>query len=465
MAKRFNIADFAAPAVSDLDTEEVTLIPWTKLVENPRNFYNASDVVDLADSIQVNGLLDPLVVYPIPGSESGSFRLLSGHRRLRAIKHLVAEGREPERWTKIPCRVLPAPDSEAREDLMLIHANSTGRVRTPAELSTEAERLTAALVVLKEQGVELPGRLRGVVAAAIGVSQSKLARLKVIQDKLRVPGFKAAFENGKLAEAVAYDVARMEPRDQCKLLDRVVDAGLTFDKLDMRTAARLRKQVEKGESTAQELAVYCEKTGLDIRDGDYSPLFAELVAAAVPRNSQVGLSTCPTKATGVLHLRRVGLMYSGGHGGRVNWSSDPSGLVIEKPICRRFSWAEVWELLALASLRPAAPAPADVSESDHSGEETREAAPAAEAPQPAAPERWRRCSVHDPEDGQTVILLIEGVDGGYWTAHPAVYREERDAYEDLRGFALAAGGCDLTVGGEAFWIPAPDIPSPPPARG
>lgn len=459
---RFSIADFAAPAVSDLDTEEVTLIPWTKLVENPRNFYNTSDVADLADSIQVNGLLDPLVVYPIPGSESGSYRLLSGHRRLRAIKHLVAERREPERWTKIPCRVLPAPESEAREDLMLIHANSTGRVRTPGELSTEAERLTAALVALKEQGVELPGRLRGVVAAAIGVSQSKLARLKVIRDKLMVPGFKAAFEKGKLPEAVAYDVARMEQAAQYKLLDRVVDAGLTFDKLDMRTASRLKKQVEKGESTNQELAVFCEKRGLAIRDGDYSPLFAELVAAAVPRDFQEGLSSCPTKATGVFHLRRVGVMHYSVHGGPVSYSADPSGLLIERPICRRFSWAEVWELLALASLQQPEAAPTDVSDSDRAQPE----APAAETQQPALPERWRRCDVYDPADGQSVILLTEGVDGGYWTAHPAIYREERDAYEDLSGFALAAGGCDLTVGGEAYWIPAPEkLPAPPPARG
>lgn len=465
MAKpKFSIADFAAPAVSDLDTEEVTLIPWAKLVENPRNFYNAADVADLADSIQLNGLLDPLVVYPIPGSESGSYRLLSGHRRLRAIKQLVAEGREPQRWTKIPCRVLPAPESEAREDLMLIHANSTGRVRTPGELSTEAERLTAALVALKEQGVELPGRLRGVVADAIGVSQSKLARLKIIRDKLCVPGFKVAFEKGKLPEAVAYEVARMEPGDQYKLLDRVVDAGLTFDKLDMRTASRLKKQVEKGESTTQELAVFCEKRGLAIRDGDYSPLFAELVATAIPNNFREGLSTCQTKATGVLHLRRIGFMHCGGHDGSVSYSSDPSGLKIAAPICRRFSWPEVWELLALASLRQTAPAPADVSDSDHSGEGAREAAPEAQ-PYGEAVRRWRRCSAHDPEDGQEVILLTEGVDGGYWTAHPAVYREARGAYEDLSGFALAAGGCDLTADGDAYWIPAPDIPALPSARG
>lgn len=89
-------------------------------------------------------------------------------------------------------------------ELQLIFANSTARVLTNAEISRQAERMEMLLYQLKEEGYEFPGRMRDQVAAACKVSAPKLARLKVIREKLKAPEFLLLFEKDKLPEQTAY---------------------------------------------------------------------------------------------------------------------------------------------------------------------------------------------------------------------------------------------------------------------
>ena len=94
-------------------------------------------------------------------------------------------------------------------ELQLILANSTARVLSNAEISKQAERMEVLLYQLKEEGYEFPGRMRDQVAAACQVSAPKLARLKVIREKLKAPEFLLLFEKDRLAEQAAYTIARL----------------------------------------------------------------------------------------------------------------------------------------------------------------------------------------------------------------------------------------------------------------
>ena len=65
MSKKFNLAEFVQPeAVSELDPMSIREIPLPKIIANGRNLYGVRDVEDLADSIKLSGLLEPLIVYP-----------------------------------------------------------------------------------------------------------------------------------------------------------------------------------------------------------------------------------------------------------------------------------------------------------------------------------------------------------------------------------------------------------------
>ena len=210
MAKKFNLADFLPGTgnVSNLDTMEISLIPWENIRANDANFYIVGNVEDLRNSIQMHGLLDPITV--TPDEEDDRYLLISGHRRFKAWGLLRQE--DPERYEKIPAMIRRF-ESKALSELALIMANSATRVLTPAELSRQAERVERLFYDLKEAGYEFPGRMRDQVAAACKVSASKLARLKVIREKLS-PSWAPLWEEGKLPEVTAYELAQAAPEIQ-----------------------------------------------------------------------------------------------------------------------------------------------------------------------------------------------------------------------------------------------------------
>lgn len=210
---KFNIGEFAkslqAAAVSNLDTAptQVQRIPLEDILPNEGNFYALRDLEPLADSIAMEGLLDPLVVTPHPEAE-GKYRIVSGHRRRAAIEKLVKDKAHPrEDLRLVPCMVR-AYQSEAMAQLQLILANSTARVLTSAETMKQAQQMELLLYQLKEEGYEFPGRMRDQVAAACKVSAPKLARLKVIREHL-IGQYMALFEKDKLPEQTAYALARL----------------------------------------------------------------------------------------------------------------------------------------------------------------------------------------------------------------------------------------------------------------
>lgn len=73
-------------------------------------------------------------------------------------------------------------------------------------------RVEILLYQLKEEGQEFPGRMRDQVAKACKVSAPKLARLKVIREKLKATELVYLFEKDKLSDQAAYALARL-PED------------------------------------------------------------------------------------------------------------------------------------------------------------------------------------------------------------------------------------------------------------
>lgn len=224
MAKKFNLAALVPEmeAVSESDTPRITMIPITELRPNGGNFYDTSNIDDLVDSIELNGLLEPLCVFR-RAQGTGSYVIFSGHRRYLALHLLYKKDRA--RWNEVPCIVFPDPHDANRETVMLIHANSTGRVLSNWEKAEQALRLKKALVAMREGGAELPGRIRDLVAAEMQMSASKLARLEAIGNNLKFPGFADAWRDGKLGESVAYEISKLPMDKQMDVWDGMVSAG------------------------------------------------------------------------------------------------------------------------------------------------------------------------------------------------------------------------------------------------
>lgn len=228
--KNFDITKFAATLPPEGVPESGTTleIAVDDIVDNPRNFYPRPDnaaLAELMESIRANGLLEPPTVV---AAGEGKYRLISGHSRMEAVRLLASSRDEGEakRFAAVLCRVLPDMTPE-QEECAVIEANRQ-RLKSPALLAQEAERLTAMYIRRREAGEELPGRIRDRVAEAMQVNKTKLANLSAIKRGLKVPGIVRKWEAGDIPEAAALEIARMDDETQYRLLDWIIDHCRTW---------------------------------------------------------------------------------------------------------------------------------------------------------------------------------------------------------------------------------------------
>ncbi len=194
--------------VSKMDTGEILEIKVSLLDPNPNNFFSVEeDITALCESIKVNGLLQSPVVTP---SEDGRYRIIAGHRRHKALQALSKE--LPDKFGTVLCRVV-RPSSPALEELMLIQTNTEAREIGYAERNEAAKRVEKILVSLKEQGVELPGKMRSHVARLIKASESQIARAKYIAEHL-IEQFQKA---SGISDSTAYKLAHLPSVQQADL--------------------------------------------------------------------------------------------------------------------------------------------------------------------------------------------------------------------------------------------------------
>lgn len=77
-----------------ITSETVVRIPVEKLIENSFNAeIPVEDLNELAKSIRKIGLMNPVLVY---AREDGTYEIISGHRRVRAMRDIL-------KYTEIPC--------------------------------------------------------------------------------------------------------------------------------------------------------------------------------------------------------------------------------------------------------------------------------------------------------------------------------------------------------------------------
>ena len=355
---RVSLADAIRGAVSDLDTaqrEQIEYIEEPRISGDDDNFYSIEGIEELAANIELVGLQQPLRVRPDPDAEGG-YIVVSGHRRLTAIR-TICKVDEPEKWKTVPCIVERGELSPAMRELRLIMANSDTRRMSGAEIAEQAERLTECLSKLKEEGLELSGRTRDMVAGILNVSKTRLATLKVINDKLH-ERLKGMYDAGSIPEATAYRLAREDVQVQSQIYTKLsgklpsmteeqVAAAIEnakridFDTLDRATS------VKKDDVPDFSVAEYLAE-----REKENNIFYAAI--AAMPDMFLSYLRKCKTRQDGIEALKSsIGKSYFSLYGSSNDYAATPKGLTIHQmskhPVTR--TWAEVWDTIAVLALR------------------------------------------------------------------------------------------------------------------
>ena len=228
MAKKFNLAELMGEAVSKSDTGEMRVeqIPLAEIEENENNSYAQTGIDDLAESIKVIGLQQPLVVRR---KTEGGYLLLAGHRRRNALALL-------DRKTA-PCIVLDADLDPSIQTLILHWTNTMARGGgglTAEYTGQAAKEIEAALKDLQARGVvELPGKLRTYVAEVLKTSESQIARAKAIDNGL-TEAWQGDFKCHRINDSAAYELSQCDADLQRELHGAYKDRYWSLDSKKIR---------------------------------------------------------------------------------------------------------------------------------------------------------------------------------------------------------------------------------------
>ena len=169
------------------------------LIPSKGNFYSVEDVQDLKQSIELLGVLQPLLV--TDKEEDGKRRIIAGHRRRLAVMQLVEEGKE--RFRYVPILIKPTQNA-ILDKLALIMANRF-REKTDWEKMTEALETEDLVLKLKET-TNIPGRTRDLLAEILETSPAQVGRYKAIYNNL-IPELMAEFKANNIVVSVIYEVS------------------------------------------------------------------------------------------------------------------------------------------------------------------------------------------------------------------------------------------------------------------
>lgn len=441
MAKKFNLSDYieADPERFNLNQMEITPIPLGMIDTNWKNFYSVDfQEVDLAESIKISGLLTPLGVIAGPG---GRWKLISGHRRYRALRYLrdtEPDGRE--RWDTVPCVVYPSPEDADREELMLIHANAQ-RIKNGSEIAKEAEKTLQILTRMKERGVELPGRMRDRVAEALQVSSARLARLDAIKKNLAYPGWVRAWEKQEINEAVAYRLSQLDYSQQMNAADWMIDHHIEHKDVTVKNIEEaLAHPPLTNPGCADPLAYEEDPVKVD-RELARRAGFLGYFSGARFANRKDGMDQL--KVT----FRHAGHCSDGLH-----WNGDPKGIRFEEPVEWLLGWGALYDALAANALDAAI-----------EGATTGEAPAGGASPAPTKakelprnivndlPGAWHRLGEENPMDGELIATTSAG---GAWMADIWRWHDGRVYNPNDRSFRKP---CEIDTG-DSLWTPLPEFP-------
>lgn len=194
------------------DYEEIYLSPYEVKDAQENTHQKLEGIEELADNFLTVGQEQPTVLARV----NGEFRIIDGHRRNAANIFNLERGYKE--YEKIKYRYKDM--SEAMYELRLLAGNGYTQELTAYEKVRLVERTKAALIRAKEEdGLEIQGKMRDLIAAMIQESGTNVARMENINNNA-TQAVKEQLKEGNLGLTAAYEAAKLEPEEQDDIAER-----------------------------------------------------------------------------------------------------------------------------------------------------------------------------------------------------------------------------------------------------
>lgn len=206
-------------------------LPITKVEprqNQPRTVFDDEALQELADSIALHGVLQPITVRAL---DSGYYQIIAGERRWRASR--LAGLKE------VPVRIIQADDREAQE-LALVE-NLQREDLSPMEEARGFRLLMEEYGLTQEAVSQSVGKSRPAVANAL--------RLLSLPDQIA-----ALIDSGVLSAGHARALLALESKTlQLTAAQQVVDRGLSVRQTETLVAALMKQKKPQTEKTGDEI--------------------------------------------------------------------------------------------------------------------------------------------------------------------------------------------------------------------
>jgi ParB family transcriptional regulator, chromosome partitioning protein len=170
------------PASSEIDIDQITTNP-----DQPRLKFDEQSLNQLADSIRVHGVLQPVLVRPL----GGAYQLVAGERRLMAAQRAGL--------MKVPAHIREVPDERLLE-LALVE-NIQREQLNPIEEAQAYQNLIETLKTTQEELAGQLGKERSTVANAMRLLKLPPAVKLLVADGKLTPGHARALLSANLIPA------------------------------------------------------------------------------------------------------------------------------------------------------------------------------------------------------------------------------------------------------------------------
>lgn len=228
--------------------------------DQPRKIFDEDALAELADSIAKHGVIQPLLVRPMP---DGSYQLVAGERRWRASRMAGL--------TEVPVVIKELSDDEAMA-LALIE-NLQREDLNAIEEAQGIKALMDTLSLTQDEAAERVGKSRPAVANALRLLKLPDSVIALVSDGKLSPGHARALLGFK------------DERDIIETADLIIEKGLTVR--DVEKLVKKRNKEPKAEKPATRRASYYDEVELALTD-------------FLGRKVKVG--TKPGKESGVLEI-------------------------------------------------------------------------------------------------------------------------------------------------------------------
>lgn len=210
-------------------TEEQTKLRLSEIEPNrgqPRKQFDEDALKELADSIAQHGVLQPLLVRPLP---DGSYQLVAGERRWRASRMAGLD--------EVPVVIREISDREAAEMAMI--ENLQREDLNPMEEAAGYQMLMDTYQMTQEQAAEAVGKSRSAVANALRLLHLPAPVAEMVEGGRLSAGHARALLSFSSAE------------EQVAVAREAADGALSVRELEKRARAAAKPRGDVSRETSQ----------------------------------------------------------------------------------------------------------------------------------------------------------------------------------------------------------------------